>query len=102
MNSTLVFRARDGLYSIYMCACGCDVQVKVGCYQESQVSGPPRFYARHHQPLACDPYRISETWDGILDVIFANEEENGKDSFPDEDITPVIWESWQDFDTNPT
>ena len=57
-SSTLVFRAANGQYSVWMCACGCQFAVYVTPLMEHDVLAVnhvrPRFYIKHHAPLGID------------------------------------------------
>jgi len=57
-SSTLVFRAANGQFSVWSCACGCDLAVHVTPQMEHDVLAVnhvrPRFYIKHHAPLGID------------------------------------------------
>jgi len=57
-SSTLVFRAANGQFSVWSCACGCDLAVHVTPQMEHDVLAVnrtrARFYIKHHAPLGID------------------------------------------------
>lgn len=57
-SSTLVFRAANGQFSVWSCACGCDLAVHVTPQMEHDVlavnRARARFYIKHHAPLGID------------------------------------------------
>lgn len=64
MKSTMVFHSDKYQWSVWTCACGCDLTVQVQDFLFKQLPGEPRWYVRDHGPLAVDPMRVCPVWGG--------------------------------------